>query len=313
MLNLQAKTSYHIFDEYGMLLVKDDPLSWRDSIGATVCAWIAYNRLFELSNALEDCYDPYRNILFRHQIYDEEASRDHKSYFCIYRKLNGEEIPNFGYLRGMSLWMKSISGNKHAEWWYYFWYIPGAYLGNWTLKTLRWIGNIKPERDNNWWISQWSEKYYVRSVTQGNVMLFHRTRWQKFWAWVIFKTIPAYSLHVKAWQIYVMPKSKKKEKLKRILLKRVGKSNLMLRLLFAPDKPQNSGDSVTQEEVDNYPHMTSFRPGVYLDETCRRNIREMTSEESSANCYERDLILYLWKQKQKSLLIELMEEDEELY
>jgi len=102
-----------------------------------------------------------------------------------------------------------------------------------------------------------------------------------------------------------MPASRKKEKLKRILLSRIGISNIMLRLLL--------GDTVTQEEIDAYPDMTGYRPGVYLDETCRRDIRELTDKEAEFNCYEKQLIILLWKQRQKSLLIRLMEEDEELY
>ena len=55
-------------------------------------------------------------------------------------------------------------------------------------------------------------------------------------------------------------------------------------------------DTVTQEEVDNFPHMTGFPSGVYLDETCRRDIRELTDKEAEFNTYEKDLIIWLWKQ-----------------
>ena len=99
---------------------------------------------------------------------------------------------------------------------------------------------------------------------------------------------------MKAWQIYIFPESSKKDALKKILLKRVGKSNIMLRLLFGANKTPNSGDNVTQEEIDNYPHMTGYRPGVYLDETCRRDIREMTPEEAEFNSYEVELIKKLY-------------------
>ena len=87
-----------------------------------------------------------------------------------------------------------------------------------------------------------------------------------------------------------MPESQRKAKLKRILLQRVGKSNPMLRLLF--------GDTtVTQQEINNYPHMTGYRPGVYLDETCRRTIRELTAQEAEFNTYEKNLIIWLWNLK----------------
>ena len=86
-LNLQAKDTFFIFDEYGMLVVKSDELSWRDSVGRTVLAWIAYGKPKELHNAIEGCWRPEgdKDILFRHPHKIEKASRDHVSYFFIYK------------------------------------------------------------------------------------------------------------------------------------------------------------------------------------------------------------------------------------
>ena len=182
-------------------------------------------------------------------------------------------------MRGMNLWMHSLTGNRLAEFLYYLIYIPGAYLGNWWLKFCRLIGNIRPELPNDIWILPCGDS------NTGTQYLHHRPLWQKLWGRIIGITIPAYALHNKAWQIYVMPDSKRKEKLKRILLKRVGKSNIMLRLLF--------GDTVTQEEIDNYPHMTGYRPGAYLN-TTRRTIRELKEQEAEFNTYEKDLIKKLY-------------------
>ena len=63
----------------------------------------------------------------------------------------------------------------------------------------------------------------------------------------------------------------------------------MLRLLFGDEQ-------VIYSDVRAYPHMTGYRPGVYLDETCRRTIREFTTQEAEFNTYEKQLILWLWKQ-----------------
>ncbi len=299
MLKLTATNSFYVFDSYSMLVVKSDSLSWRDSIGMTVCAWIAYEMPRELESGLDACIINGRKItehrLLRHPHYKEDASRDHWSYMLIYLKLWGgggwynSFVKFTPFMRGLYLWMHALTGNRVAEWGYYFLNIPGAYLGNGFLQACRWIGRIKPERDNNWWIKRYIESYKW-SESNGNAMLYDRTRWQKFWAWVIFQIIPAYPLHNKGWQLYVMPDSKKKEKLKRILLKRIGKSNIMLRLLF--------GDTmITQQDVDNYRNMTGYRPGVYLDETCRRTIRELTEQEAEFNTYEVDLIKWLYKNK----------------
>ena len=306
MLNLQSKDTFYVFDEWGMLTVKSDALSWRDSIGMTVCAWIAYGMPYELMSAIAKCFTLNKHgkfILYRHPNYKEKSSRDHWSYAIILRILydskfnvsyisTNEWINRVPRMRGMNLWMRSITGNKLSEWLYYTLYIPGARLGNAWLKFCRRVGRISEERDNGKWLIRMND-----GTTYGNWMIRYRTRWQKLWAWIIFQTIPAYPLHNKGWQLFVMPESRRKERLKKILLSRIGISNILLRLLFAPTKTPNSQDSVTQEEIDAYPNMISFRPGVYLDETCRRNIREMTPEESAYNAYERDLLLWLWDNK----------------
>jgi len=328
-LNLQSKTSYHQFDSAGMLIIPSDQSwekrswwkklwdwilkrdwqptwsdkSWMDSLGRLILAGFAYGFIPEIINAIESCY--HNGKLYRHPDHNDLASRDHHSYFYIYRKYTGQPLPDFPRMRGMDLWMKSLAGNKNAIARYYFWNIPGARMGNFWLKTLRWIGNIRTELDNKEWCfveTDANDKY----MTTGKRIQQNRTQWQKLWSWIIFQTIPAYPLHNKGWQLYVMPESAKKSKLKRILLKRVGKSNCLLRLLLGDE-------TVTQEEIDNYPAMTGFRPGVYLDETCRRDIREMTPEESEFNQYEVDLVHWLWnKMKQRNLIIEMMHIDEEM-
>ena len=284
MLNLEVKTAYHYFDDFGMLVVKGDERSWRDSLGRLILTGLAYGFTKEITTAIESCYRD--SILYRHPAHDEVASRDHHSYFCIYRSYTYRAIPDFPRMRGMNQWMKDLKGG--SDFWYYFWAIPGAYIGNGFLRFCRWAGRIRPERHNEWWI-----KF-------GHLNIENRTPWQKLWAWIIFTSMPAYALHNKAWQIYVMRKTPKRDTLRKILLKRVGKSNIMLRLLLEPEVIYNSDylkssyKLVTQEEVDNYPHMTGYRPGVYLDETCRRDIRELTDKEAEFNCYEKDLIIWLY-------------------
>ncbi|MCK4815436.1 hypothetical protein KA005_06675 [bacterium] len=316
-LNLQAKDTYHVFDEFGMLIIPSDQ-SWekrscwkklwdkilkrewiptwsnkskRDSLGRRILAGLAYGFSPEMISGIEACY---RNgVLYRHPELDEIASRDHHSYFYIYRKWTNQELPDFPRMRGMNLWMKSLRGKTGAEGAYYLIYIPGAIIGNAWLRFYRKTGGIKSELTNKLWIAGGNPNY-------GTAMLYRRTKWQKIWAWIIFQTIPAYPLHNRGWQLYVMPESRRKEILKRILLKRVGKSNIMLRLLFEPNVIYNtkywksSCKLVTQEEVAAYPHLTGYRPGVYLDETCRRTIRELTAQESKYNTYEKDLIIWLY-------------------
>jgi hypothetical protein len=288
-LNIESKTSYYQFDSTGMLIVPGDDLSWRDSVGRSVLAWIAYGKPVSLFMNIEECWDYKRNILYRHPKYTETASRDHYSYFTILQKL---ERPDNFYkyvlavksMRGMNNWMKALTGDKRAEKRYYFWAIPSARFGNWWLKVCRRVGKIGPEWSNIAWI--WAP--LSSNTTVGTSMLkYDRTKWQKLWGWIILNTIPAFVLHIKAWQLRIMPESEKKKKLQKILLRRVAKRNVLVRLVLGDD-------TVTREEVDNMPHMTGYPSGVYLDESCRRNIREMTEQEREFNSYEVDLIKYLW-------------------
>ena len=318
-LNLNSKTSYYQFDSSSMLIVPSDKSwgtrswwkklwdkilkrewtptwsnkSWRDSLGRTVLAWIAYDRPEELFDALFHCvYFHWRKTqLFRHPKHKEEhASRDHWSYWLIFNKIHDRDphaFENLPRMRGLNLWMKSLAcktgflGIKAISW-YYFWNIPFARLGNWWLKRCRKIGRIRNEWDNNDWINEVQD-----NLTVGNWVQIRRTPWQKLWCRIILNTIPAYSLHIKGWQLYVMPESKKKEKLKRILLKRVEKSNILVRLLLGDE-------TVKQHEVDTYPNMKGYRPGVYLYMTFR-DIREMTEKEREFNSYEWDLIQWLYE------------------
>jgi len=309
MLNLESRDTFYQFDEFGMCIVPSDQSwekrslweklwdwflkriwiptwsnkSWRDSLGRTILCGLAYGFTPEIIAAIESCY--HNGILYRHPDHDEVASRDHHSYFYIYRMYTGQELPNFPRMRGMNEWMGTLQGLKDSEWWYYFWYIPGARLGNFWLKTCRKIGKIKPERDNNWWVQELEIISY-----NGLEVKLNRTTWQKLWAWIIFQTMPAYALHVKALQIYVMPESEKREKIKSILLRRVAKRNLLVRLLLGDN-------TVTHQEVDDYPNITNFPAGEYFDESARRDNVEMTEQEAEFNTYERDLIIYLFKTK----------------
>ena len=299
MINLEAKNTHVVFDEYGMAVVKGDSLSWRDSIGRTVLCWIAYDKPDKLANGLNDCFhwSQKGHKLYRHPDSEELSSRDHWSYFIIHKYLDDNchwfdnLIKYAPRMRGMNLWMKSLTGKKgflgiKSISWYYFWNIPFAYIGNAWLWFSRKAGKIRPERENNEWC--WG------NTIQGNYVQRLATKRQKLWGWIILNTIPAFSLHIKAWQIYVLPKTPKRDALCKILIKRVGKSNIMLRLLYEV-VGANSAHQVTQEEIDAYPHMTNYRPGVYLDESCRRDIREMTVEEAEFNTYEKSLIQWLYE------------------
>ena len=288
MINLKNKNTHILFDTKGYPVVKGDPESINDTCGRLVLMGICYDftpYIVEKLEALLIKQDGKEQII-RHPDNPVISSRDHHAYFLIYRKYTGQPLPDFPRMRGMNEWMGALQGLKDSEFWYYFWAIPGAYIGNGFLRFCRWAGDISKEYENNYWID---DSWGFYDQTHG--VLFQRTRTarQKLWAWIIFQVMPAYPLHIKAWQIYVLPPSRQKDKLKSILVKRVGLSNILVRLLL--------GGEVTQQEITDYPHMTGYRPGVYLDETCRRDIREMDAVESEFNTYEKDLIQWLYENR----------------
>ena len=258
--------SYYYFDVWGMPLIRHDPNSWKDSIGRLMEIEYANNGLTQFNLALDDClyYDNDVAKLKRHPGHDELASRDHWSYFIQYMKNTSspeffdEFIKKVKPMRGMTLWFKALTGNKRAEWWFYTIYNLGAYVHNFLDWAIIGIGNLGPERDNNWWITDHN----------GSMLKADRTRWERMWAWIWGKVCPFYPVQNRAWQLKFMPENPRKEKQKRIYLKRTDYGNLIVRILFG-DK------TITQCQVYNYPEMAGDRSGVRLNKSCDRWIFEI--------------------------------------
>jgi hypothetical protein len=280
---------------WGCACVRGDVKSYLDSFGRTFLTWLAYGRPDELKSVLESYWKEGK--LRRHPQAWDETSRDHYSYFIMFKRLTCTDDEFKAFVnkippkRGLNFWKRALVPDTRYEIEYYRYNIPYARIGNVWLRFCRWIGKIRPELSNEEWIGIWDEFYAPCRVskpiqiTGGSAEKYYRTARQKRWGNVINKTTPAYVLHNKGWQLFFMPDNPKKDTLKRILLKRVGKSNLMLRLLF--------GDTtVSETEVSGYPYMTNYRSSVYLN-TTNRDIREMTKNEASANTYEKELIIKL--------------------
>ena len=133
-LNFDTQASYYVFDYIGMLLVLMDSESWKDSLGRTILTWLAHNRDERLTQGIDACLFKQKNqkkyTLLRHPLRTEKSSRDHWSYFIIYKKLSSsaEDFKNFikdvPRMRGMNYWMKAVAGSKFHEWLYYTLYIP---------------------------------------------------------------------------------------------------------------------------------------------------------------------------------------------
>jgi len=289
MLDFKDQNLYHIFED-GLAVVKGDAESWQDSIGRTILMWLAYNKDPRLELGLESCIqfeDPFW-VLYRHprvigvEDYKNDISKDHWSYFLIYRSLKDPQDKFIDFIYdvplkfGLKLWVSALAGDEGAAESYYFFQIIGARLGNSWNKFWRGVGNIGKEYSN----ADWDKL--------GNIIQLNLSRRQKLFRKFL---IPTYPLHNKGWQLYALPEHPKKEELKKILLKRVinrgGYSNYLLRILFG-DK------TVTESEVTGYMHMTNYRWGTNLDETCRRDVKVLPQYQTRANGYEKDILIFAY-------------------
>jgi len=259
-LNTDIQTTYHYVDEHGMMLVKGDDKSWRDSIGRNVLCLLTYlkdSNAAVLIQGLESCM--VDGILSRHPDHPEvKNSRDHWSYYIMYKRLCSLDyefidfIDTVPRMSGLYNWMYALSGSKYDGLGYYAVQIPGA-----------WLGNI------------WNK--VIRAIRARELL------------------IPTYSLHNKAWQIYFLPDSKNKERLKKILLKRLpkGNTNYLLTLLF--------GGYVPKADIDAYKHMTNYRWGVFLDWTTSRDVHVIEDPKLlEYNAYEVDLLHKVYEEHGKA-------------
>ena len=299
------------WDAWRFLLVTGDSKSWRDAIGRLMEWLYAHGKLNEKNEALEECLILTKTgyVLLRHPAFAQTfhnkrffpdpneyeldkhkeifASRDHWSYFIQYKKntLSKEEFIEFIKLvprmRGMNLWMGTMTGDKFSEWWFYTLFNPGAYLGNIISNLITWIGRLGPEESIHWWIRKDSFHHYRNN---GLYLQHNLTRWQKWWRrrWVIIT--PFYPIQNRAWQLKWLPDSKRKERQKQILLRRTDKDNPIVRLLFG-DK------TVTKAEVNAYPETTGDASGIKLNKSCDRTIEEIHNTE---NCYKSLLVCRLY-------------------
>ena len=281
MLNLKTKDTYQYFDEHGMCLVKGDPLSWRDSIGRTVLAGIAYGFTPELVKGLEDCIyvrSDGKFGLWRHPVHGvgKDISRDHWSYYIMYKYLTSTRQGFLAFtwsvtdLPGLNMWRFALAGSKAHEWLYYAVQIPGAVLGVIYNKIISFIGGINTVAECHQY------GWYTPKLS----------KWQRFWRKLL---LPTYALHNKAWQVYLLPNCGSKAKLQKLLLKRLPRysSNYLVRLLL--------GGTVSPKLVNSYVHMTSYRWGVFLNDTNDRTTYIITDPALlAANALEVDILLKVY-------------------
>jgi len=298
-LNYDTKKTHFQFDSSRMVRVKGDDLSWRDSIGWTVLAWLSNGKPKKLSNALDNClkYNSEKNIyeLRRHPLHMEKSSRDHWSYYILFLKLRetAEGIPmklsflsvmkRLPSMRGMNLWIKALRGERRAERLFYAIQIPGAWIALKWYNFIRWACDFHRECPEAIW------DQFRGEILEG------MSRRQKIGRKIIMKTVPPYSLQVKAWQLFIMNPSEKLNRLKRILVKRTGPYNYQLHKLLGSNVDELLASGATIRSLsERYRQMTGDRFGVNLDESNDRDVHFCTEEETEYNNLERMILDYIY-------------------
>ncbi len=274
MYNPFSETAYWHLDDFFMFLAGQDPNSWKDSIGRNFRAFVAWGDL-RLLDAIKRCFLSQTSANFQRHPHHHtgELSRDHLSYALIAFLYAGKKAWFFEVadklkwqfnhrhsLRGMYLWIKSFYGVGWRTLFYAV-KIPEMLLMvliNWAVR--KWA-NVKPERSQDDW---------DLDITRV------RTNKQKK---AFYMCVPAYVLHIFAWQLYVMPDTFFNRLLKRITLPLAGQHNYLIRHLLGAD--------VNIYKVSRYKSMTGSRWTTTLDELNNRHVEIMTWQDISENNLDR--------------------------
>ncbi len=283
MFDPEIETTQSYVDAYNMLLGQN--YSWDpngdhgqgDCISDTVIGYITWE-WEPFIKSVKSCYkwinigpngylQAYRHPSLLSQTGYNDMSRDHITYTLILMKY----IKDDAFLNNMSknlrwrisdkysftldlwLWMKGINGNKIAMFLYYCLQIPLMSLNVRWNKYLKKKGNFGPEIPQDKFVALSPEEIPPKQV-----------KLRKY-------VYPVYALHQVGLMMMVSPDSFGKRTLKKICLKDVGEQNFLLKILF--------GGKVSQEEVDGYKAMTSWRWSTWLNNLNDRDVSIITDPD----------------------------------
>ena len=304
-------TAYYLVDKYKMAVVDTSNKGLGDSIGRTKSMYFVYNDS-KLISAIENCWQhrpEFNNKLVgvRHPEYIEpddmgvfhlgaRMSRDHYINTLValkmwedrslYKSSKLREIVKatpFG-IRNMArwtlsliLWSKSLVGNNVALWWYLIleWlqinliYRPMDWLGQ---KLAKW----KPEVDQ--------DEYELHPRLQD------LPKWKH---WISKITLPSYAIQFSCYQLYVAPNRfpRLKKAVKKSLLKMVGKTNYVQRMLLG-DK------NIPRDKVEAFKTMRGGRWSGYLNDRNDRHMEVFPEGRYTENLLDVDTVRYLYNETQ---------------
>jgi hypothetical protein len=325
--NADLSTSWYSVDEHNMVVTGSNNKGLGDSIGRTKRMYFIYDDQ-NLISGIENCWQ-YREEYggkmagVRHPDYEEpedlpvfhlgkKVSRDHLINTLValsiwegrslYKSKKKEQIikaipfkirNQARFTLGLVLWSKALLGNKVALWFYLMIEILMINLIYHPMKKLGYkLTGWKPEVDQDEW--DWPPGLNWQRDRDDEWKRTHLLQQQPKWHRTVSKIVyPAYAIGFSSWQVYVIPNTfpKLKKRLQKSLLKMVGDTNYVQRMLL--------GDTdIPREKVEEFKTM---RGGRWSGELNGRNDRHMeifAEGRYTENLVDRDLVRELYNRTQ---------------
>lgn len=319
--------SYFYVDEHNLVLVYKENRGIGDCIGRTMITYLIYDDP-ELIDGIANLwqYRPeFKNKMvgIRHpDIFDADGryvtgywynrmSRDHYVNTLvalkIWEKRNGVRHPKLveivnstpfkirrmaRWTLSLIFWSKSLIGKKWALWLYLILEILQVNL---IYRPVRWIGyklaGWYPEVDQDQW--GWTDDIDASKQTEEwrkNHLLQAQPKWKQKMSKIVF---PAYALGFSAFQLYVSDNTfpKLKRKLQKSMLKMVGETNYVHRMLL--------GDTdIPRDKVEAFKPMSGGRWSGHLNNRNDRDMKVFSEDRYTVNNLDVDLVRYLYNETQ---------------
>ena len=285
----QNTESYFYVDEYGLMLVKGDPDSARDTGKRSAFAVLTYE--YEpFIEGLRNCYltqftkrgreyvQGYRHPKFKWDKIND-MSRDHILGGLLAFKFAGRRL-RLKYLANHLRWKISDKFKFEPILWSWMKFICA---GKWWWGPIFYICAYPTMIAVTLWNRYWLKKgNFSREYHQLNydppLPLTDRQRV------IRDKLFPCYALDGFIWMLWVIKPNIFRTGLQKIALKMVGQHNYLHEVLL--------GEYIPQLVIDGYKQMSSWRWTVWTNETDKRGCRLMTNPVLlAANRLEEDLLI----------------------
>jgi hypothetical protein len=298
-LNIDNRKTYHIFDVFTGLMRNQDEAknpdllkAHGDGIGHTVDAFLAYGYK-PFVDAVKHCFKEevdekgsfiqgYRSP-YHFGIEPNTMSRDHIINALVLMKLEDKVFlkklskklrwkisDRYSFTIDSWLWMKGISGNKLAMFFYYVIDIPFLLFSVIWNKIIYKLGKFGKEVPQDEFV-----------LVPEDDISDKKKKLRKL-------VYPMYALHQKAFQLYVTPNSIGKWLTKKIALWGVDKQNFLLRIMF--------GGKVNSKDVYSYKSMCGGRFSTYLNQMNDRFLKIIDNPEHiEENVVDVDLLRKMYK------------------